>query len=290
MRYSLSLVMCLLSSVVFSAPIIYEAPLEDATWSVGVYPNDTQEALECELKQSISNYGDVQFIHRAGHPFILKTNVLGEIKETSPVYLWSSPPIWRDERLIQLASINIKANAKKIVFKDDPVWRALTELEKGLSPTIEYVMDRSPEEALEIRLSPVNFQQAFEKFVLCEQKLFPYSFEDIKTTVVWFEENSVNLTKESKEKLNRIRRFYDLSSTIQSIKIVGHSDNRGKRNIKQYYSQKRAYVVKDFLMETLGFEKNKFDAKGLSDSNPIADNGSKIGREKNRRAVIYLIR
>ncbi len=123
----------------------------------------------------------------------------------------------------------------------------------------------------------------------CENQLLPFSLRDIKTTVVRFPANSTRLDATAKEKLMRIQRYYALSPNIKAIRVWGHSDNRGRKNIKSYFSEKRAIVVRNFLRQQLGMSKRKIFAKGLADKKPIASNKTKQGQAKNRRVVVELI-
>ena len=72
-----------------------------------------------------------------------------------------------------------------------------------------------------------------------------------------------------------------------ALKIVveGHTDNAGDPKKNQKLSQWRANWVKQFLQER-GIDGARVEAAGLGDSDPIADNDTQRGREKNRRLVV----
>jgi OmpA-OmpF porin, OOP family len=65
--------------------------------------------------------------------------------------------------------------------------------------------------------------------------------------------------------------------------IEGHTDNVGGARYNQALSQRRAEAVMKYLIDTFGIEPSRLTAKGYGLSNPIADNGTPEGRQKNRR-------
>ncbi len=73
-----------------------------------------------------------------------------------------------------------------------------------------------------------------------------------------------------------------------AIEIHGHTDNIGLRYRNQKLSEKRARSVADYLI-TMGIDKNRISVKGHGEMNPIADNSTQKGRQKNRRVEIILI-
>ncbi|WP_460804073.1 OmpA family protein [Microbulbifer agarilyticus] len=75
-----------------------------------------------------------------------------------------------------------------------------------------------------------------------------------------------------------------------ALKIVveGHTDNAGDPDKNRKLSQWRADWVRQFLLER-GIDSGRVEAAGLGDSDPIADNATQRGREKNRRLVVRVI-
>ncbi|MHA4811267.1 OmpA family protein [Flavitalea flava] len=71
------------------------------------------------------------------------------------------------------------------------------------------------------------------------------------------------------------------------LTIEGYTDNEGTPERNHLLSQKRALVVKDFLVKNGVLEKN-LTATGLGQNNPIADNSTAKGRAANRRVELKL--
>jgi OOP family OmpA-OmpF porin len=65
--------------------------------------------------------------------------------------------------------------------------------------------------------------------------------------------------------------------------IEGYTDNVGTAEHNLDLSQRRAEGVVHYLVDKLGIDSSRLVAKGYGMSNPIADNATEEGRQKNRR-------
>ena len=73
------------------------------------------------------------------------------------------------------------------------------------------------------------------------------------------------------------------------IEIAGHTDNNGSELANQLLSENRAKSVKSYLVKN-GIDKLRINCVGYGEKQPIADNNSKQGREKNRRIEIRILK
>jgi outer membrane protein OmpA-like peptidoglycan-associated protein len=71
------------------------------------------------------------------------------------------------------------------------------------------------------------------------------------------------------------------------LAIEGHTDSTGRAEFNQTLSQKRADAVHEYLV-TQGLDGDKLSAQGLGMDNPVADNSTSTGRQKNRRVEIVI--
>lgn len=83
---------------------------------------------------------------------------------------------------------------------------------------------------------------------------------------------------------NRVKEFATFLKNNPNIKakIEAHTDSTGSKVYNKILSQKRANSVVKAL-EGLNIDKSRLEAVGFGESKPIADNGTKKGRAKNRR-------
>jgi outer membrane protein OmpA-like peptidoglycan-associated protein len=72
-----------------------------------------------------------------------------------------------------------------------------------------------------------------------------------------------------------------------NITIIGHTDNQGSTKYNKALSVKRAKSISNYLI-ALGLGQERIDCSGLGSAEPIADNETEIGRQKNRRVEFVL--
>ena len=68
------------------------------------------------------------------------------------------------------------------------------------------------------------------------------------------------------------------------IRIEGHTDNVGSDQYNQGLSQRRAQTVKSYLVEHFEIVSERLEIAGRGEVEPIDDNDTAEGRQRNRRA------
>jgi outer membrane protein OmpA-like peptidoglycan-associated protein len=71
------------------------------------------------------------------------------------------------------------------------------------------------------------------------------------------------------------------------LTIEGHTDSTGSADFNQTLSEKRADAVRDYLVNQ-GLDGGSLSAQGLGMDNPVADNSTPEGRQRNRRVEIIV--
>jgi len=115
---------------------------------------------------------------------------------------------------------------------------------------------------------------------------------EVGTTIelnnIFFEFDKAELLSESKIELNRLRDLL-FDYPYMEIEILGHTDDVGRSAYNLELSHKRAQAVYNYLVENdIDIERLSFT--GFGNAQPIADNSSEEGREKNRRVEIKIIK
>ncbi len=104
---------------------------------------------------------------------------------------------------------------------------------------------------------------------------------------VGFTAGTAVLTPESRKKLDEVASMLKQAPQVK-IEVAGYTDSGGdaKRNLN--LSGQRAQTVVKYLAEK-GVAAAQLTAKGYGAENPIADNGTAAGRQKNRRIELHPI-
>lgn len=105
---------------------------------------------------------------------------------------------------------------------------------------------------------------------------------------VLFYQSSASLTNESYDELDMIVTFMKVNPDIK-IKLAGHTDNRGDRNLNLRLSNERVKKVKGYLVGK-GIEPGRISGQGFGGTKPVADNKTEEGRKLNRRVEFTIIR
>lgn len=104
---------------------------------------------------------------------------------------------------------------------------------------------------------------------------------------VFFDSGKSTLRPESNKELNQLAEYMNLKKTLV-IEIAGHTDNAGSAEANQKLSEDRANTVKQYLVKK-GIGADRVTAKGYGDTQPVADNGTAEGKQKNRRTEVHII-
>ncbi len=118
-------------------------------------------------------------------------------------------------------------------------------------------------------------------------KLFRDELEKEPLTL-YFETGAsqINLTKEEREEIKKIGEYLTKVDDSKLL-VVGHTDNKGKRDMNITLSEKRAEFVKNYFVKN-GFLETTIEVVGEGPDKPIADNATEEGRAKNRRVTITI--
>jgi outer membrane protein OmpA-like peptidoglycan-associated protein len=76
---------------------------------------------------------------------------------------------------------------------------------------------------------------------------------------------------------------------IKKIEVQGHTDNRGGKKYNQKLSERRAASVVKWLTTRGSVDPSRLTSQGYGMDEPIADNDTPEGRQKNRRVQFKII-
>ena len=109
----------------------------------------------------------------------------------------------------------------------------------------------------------------------------------IQVNKLFFEANKSTIRDESIPTLNEIYAFLTSNRKVV-VEIGGHTNNLPAPDMRARLSKQRAEEVAKFL-EQKGINRSRLQTRGYGSSKPIADNGTRQGRQKNQRVDIKIL-
>jgi outer membrane protein OmpA-like peptidoglycan-associated protein len=98
---------------------------------------------------------------------------------------------------------------------------------------------------------------------------------------IFFDFDKASLRPESTSELERLQKLLAETPALR-LEISGHTDNVGNAAYNKDLSQRRAKAVVDYLVQK-GVSKDRLTFAGYGDTQPVAPNTTKGGRQLNRR-------
>jgi outer membrane protein OmpA-like peptidoglycan-associated protein len=103
---------------------------------------------------------------------------------------------------------------------------------------------------------------------------------------VLFATGKWDLKPGTREKLAKIAGIV-MSHPGLRLQIEGHTDSIGSEEYNEVLSERRAYAVRDFLIQQ-GVNPDVVTARGYGESMPVTDNSTPAGRQQNRRVEMVV--
>jgi outer membrane protein OmpA-like peptidoglycan-associated protein len=104
---------------------------------------------------------------------------------------------------------------------------------------------------------------------------------------ILFDVNSYSLKEEAKtniKELSKVLQKYDDTNVL----IEGHTDNTGSDELNMKLSEQRADAVADYA-KSLGIAGGRMAIKGYGEAQPLNENDTDAGKQKNRRVEIAIM-
>jgi outer membrane protein OmpA-like peptidoglycan-associated protein len=109
---------------------------------------------------------------------------------------------------------------------------------------------------------------------------------DFQASDVTFASGKAVLTTSGKKELDVVADFLNKNTGVK-VSIEGHTDNTGTDKVNQPLSEKRAAAAKAYLVSK-GVSADRMVTSGFGSSQPVADNKTAAGRQKNRRVEMKI--
>jgi OOP family OmpA-OmpF porin len=158
--------------------------------------------------------------------------------------------------------------------------RGVTSDAETFTTRLEFLRESLPAETL-IDADVVTNEAANSASELCDRV-----FSRVTTGPVSFKQSSTEIRVASLATLDRISEFAH-NCQRATISIIGHTDASGDESWNRQLSLARAQAVADHLTDR-GVVAARLIVSGSGSTEPIADNTTALGRERNRRIEFAL--
>jgi len=263
----------------------YRSHLENADWV-----SESTKYYECVLKQQVPFYGEVVFLRKAGQEMKFELRSEELFLKNSKIKIMSEPAPWRhDSQPFEIGQFVLQTGHKPLKVSSPFASRMFQQVENGMAPAITYRDVADQRDLISVSISPVRFRKKLSDFRKCESELLPYDAELLRDFNIYFATNKAALTARAKKNLGDIVKFLKIDTEIKQIKIDTHADERGRRRFNDKLSKRRADSIEQFLLK-MGADSKLLVIKAHGERQPAFDNKTALGRSKNRRGRIQLLK
>ncbi|MEN0107309.1 MAG: OmpA family protein [Pseudomonas sp.] len=275
-----------LFSLVASLPalaITFQTRVEKVEWKVD------GDQFECRLSQDITDFGQGQFVRRAGEQVTFRLQARERWLGAGSATLIAAAAPWQPGRGdINLGLVSIDNGAMPFNSTQQQGTRLLTGLLEGRSPLVRH-RTTDGGEGIEVRLMPVKFNKAYRDYLECTTKLLPVNFDQIKQAQINFPGGGSDLDDVSRAKLEIILQYMKADPSVNHIELDGHSDNGGNRLTNLDMSRRRGLAVTEYFKAN-GIPESQIVLRFHGERYPLVPNTNAANRAKNRRVTVHLSR
>jgi outer membrane protein OmpA-like peptidoglycan-associated protein len=107
---------------------------------------------------------------------------------------------------------------------------------------------------------------------------------------IHFDTGKASIRPESFRILDEIAKVLKEHPDLGRVRVEGHTDNVGGAAYNKELSERRAAAVVSHLVERGGVARERLEPKGYGFERPVASNATAVGRSRNRRVELTLLR
>ncbi|MEX2365138.1 MAG: OmpA family protein, partial [Pseudohongiellaceae bacterium] len=236
----------------------------------------------------IADYGKAEFSQPARGRLAFRLRVAQPATVAGDARLMSLPADWQHyEQRQDLGTLPIVPGETPFYLDTSGARRVMAELEAGLTPTFVYQDWTNRDDIVRVHLSPLTFNSAVAEFRACVQGLLPYTFDDVRKTVLLYNTNQTRLSQSQRNQLQPLVRYASQDRDIRQVVIEGYTDSIGLSRVNLVVANQRIDAVRAYLIEQ-GVDSKLIKTRAYDESVAKFSNRTEEGRSKNRRVEITL--
>lgn len=116
-------------------------------------------------------------------------------------------------------------------------------------------------------------------------------FDDGKISLrgaVNFDTGRASIQRDSLPVLDQVAAVLKAHPEVKQVRVDGHTDSVGSNKLNRDLSQRRAAAVVEYLVSQ-GVTRERIRSAGFGEDQPVADNGTALGRARNRRVEFTIL-
>ena len=277
----LSAFLGVVSVVVYCAT--FRLPVDDQEWSF-----HQVSVLSCRLTRHVEGLGDVSVVIKAGQvsQLVLPSLNMRNLEGTAEFSM--APESWNHTGQAFELGVRGKESSDGMLFTlDIPPLEWVSMMTRPLQIRLA-VYDKSTTEIIRLEMPTTGFSFQLPALTHCLAGLLPYNFEQLKTTVLYFEPGKTELTEAQLLRLADIAHYLEWDGSVVGMSIDSYTDSSGHRLDNLRLSELRGDRVYRYLMSKGIQPTQVINLRHHGQRYPIAENGTKQGRDLNRRVEITL--
>lgn len=272
-----------LLSPALSQAVTFKAGLENTDWQLSA------SQFECELSQSIPDFGRAIFTHKAGETLEFMLDSQQAVLSGRETQVIAESPPWMPGTSSRTLGAVKTPSSGKLKVSHKLANEVLVTLYKGQTPAFTNSRWHGTGESVKVAISAVNFQAAYKSYQECVSSLLPVNYRQIARSAVLFPSAQWRLSDATKKRLELIATYIKADPSVNAIYVDGHSDNLGRRLANRDLSRERAEEVTRFLTK-LGVNEDMVTTRYHGERYPVVKNVGEANRARNRRVTIRLER
>ncbi len=276
------LAMCSSSASLQAA--VYTASMDLSRWDVESSP------LQCRMEHQIPAFGRAVFHRPSGGELSLALESWSSPLKKGEARVFIESPLWKPGNGLPaptLTRVPVSGQGRAIRIEGALASRLLAELEKGRQPTFARAAWYQGDEEVQVGLSSANFSNGHRAWMACMAQLLPVNFDQIERSVLTYGSDAWRLDARNRARLDLIVRYVKADPNVARVYVDGHSDSLGRRLHNRELSKQRANVVTAYLVEQ-GVAEEIITTRYHGERFPVANNRTRQGRDRNRRATVRL--
>ncbi|NKB31520.1 MAG: OmpA family protein [Pseudomonadales bacterium] len=274
------------STIVSGEGRLYKAAMHEAEWMI------ESSVFECKLSQTIPQFGEAHFTHRAGEPLRFRMVAASDLLADSDLALKAVPPPWNYSRSEKLLGSVELSHGSSFMLETDFARKLMNEMLTGMVPTFQGVANFDEQITMQVAVSPLHFQAAYSEYQQCSGELLPVNYDQVQRSTIFWGSNMRSLDGAAKLLLDNIVLYSRADTSIVGFEVDSFTDTVGERRDNLLISEERAFVVTNYLVsQGVDPETIATRAHGEREEYLIASPETTVAdRDRNRRVNIVMVR